>query len=1002
MHGLEAAFRNSFLLAVLLWLLCPQGLSAQTRSIKGEVTDYQGEPLIGVSIMIEGTRKGTISDEKGQFAISGVKSGDVLVFSYIGFEDYTLTVGKRDWVEVEMSPDAEVLDDVVVVGYGTQKKSDLTGSIASVGGDAMQKSASLSAAESLRGMIAGVNVINTGGKPGAEMEIEIRGFNTIGETSPPLIIIDGVEGDMAMFSALNPGIIEKVDVLKDASATAVYGSRGSNGVVIVTTKTGKEGKTVVRYDGNYGIRFVKNAPDMMTADEFAKMHDVMDVYYGVNRSQRLDDDEKLNVALGRTTDWIDMLIGNGMQTSHNLTVSGGNKKETHFLNIGYTKEEGNMKPEGFDRLSASMKLNMNITDIIKVGGSMNVNYTNTDLAGGEYLRSIYRTRPTTRCYDDDGNMMFWLNDYEQQLPNPLYDQLNSSRKNRRVQVWGNVYVELRPWKPLVIRSDFKPNFSFLREGTYEGTYTKANAGRNPATASLRKTEDYSYTWDNTANFNKSFGKHKLTGTALFSMKFNQRDRSYMSARGMKWETLWNNFGAADEVQEITSSKTISALMSGMLRFNYNYADRYLLTVTGRMDGSSKLSEGNKWGFFPSAAIGWNISNEPFMKNAKRVMNNFKIRLSYGVSGNDRVDAYSSYTLLEREEYDFGGDPAVGFVPVTLASKNLRWEKSAELNLGLDLGFFKDRIKFTADIYTKTTTDLILTRKLPTHIGYEEVSDNVGSLNNRGIELTLSTINISNRNFSWTTDINFAMNRNKILELYGDNHHDLANGQFIGYSVKSNYAYDYEGIWQIGECLPDDFTGTPTYTTKNKYGQTPGQAKVKDWNNDYLITAEDDMAIIGTRDPDWTGGMTNTFYYKGFDLSVFVYARIGEQKLSTFHETFAKDYNGRFNVLNYDYWTPENTDATHWAPGSQANAEYRKAANYLDCSFVKVGNITLGYEFPSKWLSRIRIDRLRLYVTAYNPFTFTKYDGWDPEWAERSVNQSSLANTTLLFGVNLTF
>lgn len=989
-----------FLLMLLLSL--PSMMFSQGKSVNGIVLDSHDEPLIGVTVLVKGTNNGTITDFDGKFQIKGVKSSDNLIFSFIGYKDEIVKIGSKSTFKVVLEENVEMLDDVVVVGYGVQKKSDLTGSIASVKSEELVKQATVSAAEALRGQIAGVNVINTGGKPGANMEIEIRGTNSITGSSSPLVIIDGVEGDMSMFSSLNPSIIEKVDVLKDASATAVYGSRGSNGVIIITTKSGKEGKNTVRYDGSYGVRLVRNAPDMMTGEEFLKMHDAIDLYGGnTSRQHRPDDQERLNVANGTATDWVDLLIGNGMQTSHNLSVSGGGDKSSHYLSVGYTKEEGNLSPEGFERLSSSMKLSMNITREIKVGGSFNVNYTNTDLAGGETLRSIYRTRPTTRCFDDNNEPIFWLNSWETQIPNPYFEKDNSFRKNRRVQGWGNIFLEIKPWKFLAIKSDIKPSFNYQRDGVFEGVMTKANAGRNPAYGSLKKRSNFDFTWDNTITFNKTIAKHKLNATGLFSMQSKEEDWNYMEAEGMKWNTLWNNMAAADKIRKIESGLTKISLMSFMLRFNYIYNNRYLFTVTGRADGSSRLAPGNKWGVFPSAALGWVVSEENFMKNFKN-LSNLKLRLSYGVSGNDRVSAYSSYMLLSRNEYDFGGEPALGFSPTTLANKNLKWEKSSEINLGLDLGLFSNRISLSADIYTKNTVDLILTRKLPTHIGFEKVSDNIGALNNRGIELSLSTVNITNKDFEWITNLNFAINRNKITELYGDKSDDIANGWFIGYPVKTNYGYVADGVWQIGQDLPDDFQGTPLYNTKNKYQAYPGYAKVKDLNNDGKIISEDDKMIIGNRDPKWTGGMTNSFRYKLFDLSVSMYARFGEQKLSQFHQTFAGDYSGRFNVINYDYWTPENQDATHWAPGGQGNVDYRTAANYMDCSFLKISNITLGYEFSKKILQTMRLSRLRLYFTAVNPFVFTKYDGWDPEWAERSINSSALANTTLLGGINLSF
>jgi len=974
----------------------------QNSAVTGVVTDTQQEPLIGVTVKVKGTQIGTTTGMDGKYSFQGVAPDAVLEFSYIGYQKVAVTVGKRSSIDIILHEESSNLDEIVVVGYGVQRKSDLTGSVGSMQSDDIIKQATTSAAEALRGQIAGVSVVNVGGKPGGDMEIEIRGVNTIGQASPPLIIIDGTETDISLFSTLNPNTIEKVDVLKDASATAVYGSRGSNGVIIVTTKSGKPGKNVVRYDGTYGVRLIRQKPDMMNAEEFSRMHGVMDLYWGnMTRQHRLDDGERANVLSGKTTDWIDMLTNNGMQTSHNLSLSGGNQNETHFINLGYTKEEGNLSPEGFERFSVSLKMSGRVGKVFNMGGHISINYTNTDLAGGEYLRSIYRTRPTTRCFDDDNEPVFWLNTWEQQIPNPYFEKLNSARRNRRFQGWGNIFAEVKPISTLVIRTDFKPSYNHQREGVFEDVFTKANAGRMPAYASLKNFTTYAYTWDNTVNYNQTFGKHKIAATGLFSMQLNQLESSGMEAEGMKWNTLWDNMGASDAVRLINSSKKQSRLMSYMARINYTYDNRYMFTVTGRADGSSRLSKGNKWGFFPSAAVAWVASQESFLKDINE-LSNLKFRFSYGMSGNDRVNSYSSFMTLTRANYDFGGEAGVGFIPTSLSNKDLRWEKSEEFNIGLDLGLFKNRVSLSADIYKKTTKDLILLRKLPTHLGYENIYDNIGSLSNKGIELSLSTVNIVSGSFQWSTKVNFAMNRNKIIDLYGDKTDDIGNGLFIGNPVKTNYSYIYDGIWQMGEALPDNFSGTITPSTKNKYGQTPGQAKVVDRDGDFLISAEHDKDIIGNADPKWTGGITNTFNYKGFDLSVFVYARYGEQKLSTFHETFASDYSGRFNVLNYDYWTPENTSAKHWAPASQANSEYRKAANYLDCSFVKVGNITLGYEFNRKLLKNVGLSRLRVYMTALNPFVFSKYDGFDPEWAERSINGSSLASTTLLWGVNLSF
>ena len=941
-------------------------------------------------------------------------------------ETVEVPVRNRASVDVRMMPSANYLDDVVVIGYGTVRRSDLTGAISSVSSEKILRTPANNVAEALAGKLAGVQVLTTDGAPDAEISMYVRGRNSITQSNAPLYIVDGFP--VSSISDIAASDIQSIDVLKDASSTAIYGSRGSNGVIMITTKSAHNNGITVSFNAYLGMKYVAKMPEVLEPYEYALWQyeqsvnrgiteSMYDPYFGSFKDIGLYKDYKGN-------DWQDIVFGrSALVQNYNVALNGRTDKITWSASYTRQEDEAVMITSGYVRDNFTFKFQHRPNR--KITLDFQTRYSNTQISGSganeQNARSVSDLRMRyVMQYSPiplNGLSAEGMDDDEFYSNSSLFTPTEFIRDNDRRQTDRNItFSGGLTWR-IIDNLTFKSNVNYeLRKRedkrffgvtTYYSRMTSTI--KDQPAAEMSVTDHNRIINYNTLSYDfKSIlpKKHRLNLMIGEEMSIvNSRELTnvidgfpvtFSSDDAFKFTTQ----GTAVSTDDYYS--TPERLLSFFARANYTYDDRYIFTATVRADGSSKFQQSKPWGFFPSGAFAWRISREPFMQGAGW-LSDLKLRLSYGMAGNDNIPSGQTITQYTSETSSFLPFESSSYWTQGqyMTNPDLVWETTVSRDLGLDFGFLNDRISGTLDLYFNTTRDQLI--RFPVDgAGYAYQYRNMGTTQNKGLEFTVNTVIIDKQDYGLQFSFNIAMNRNKILELYGDNQHDIANGLFIGYSVKSNYAYVYEGIWQIGECLPDDFTGTPTYTTKNKYGQTPGQAKVKDWNNDYLITAEDDMAIIGTRDPDWTGGMTNTFYYKGFDLSVFVYARIGEQKLSTFHETFAKDYNGRFNVLNYDYWTPENTDASHWAPGSQANAEYRKAANYLDCSFVKVGNITLGYEFPSKWLSRIRIDRLRLYVTAYNPFTFTKYDGWDPEWAERSVNQSSLANTTLLFGLNLTF
>lgn len=968
------------------------------KNITGVVLDEHNEPLIGAVVVVKGSAVGAATNLDGRFELKAPE-GALLTVSSIGYTSANITVGNQADYKIILKEETQQLGEVVVVGYGVQKKKDITGSITTVNSKMIAEAATSTVDQALRGQVAGLNVMQTSGKTGSNFKFQIRGETSILNSGvEPLVVIDGILSSTDYLAMLNPNDIEQIDVLKDVSATAIYGSKGAAGVIIVTTKGGTEGKNIIIYDGSFGIRKARHIPDMMNGQEFAQfVRDASDasIWGGTNTSWTLTPTEEADLELGKSVDWLDLLVDDGFQTSHNISLAGGGEKETHYMSLGYTKEEGNVKPDSFERFSLTAKVTGKIGKFVEVGASITSAIRKQEQQSGEILRGAFRLRPTGRAYDDEGEMQFWPTTNDSQIPSVLFEKENSAQHTETFNSFGKVFIEIQPIKGLRLKSNMMPDFQQGQTGKFTGKMTKANLGKNPASASLKDVRRFGYTWDNSINYQTKFNKiHSLNLLGLMSVASEERTAHFSEAKGLAFEEgKWDNLGASDQLTTITSDKEGEKLLSYMARVNYSLKDRYLLTVTGRWDGSSKLAKGHQWAFFPSAALAWRVNEEEFMKKFKQI-SNLKLRFSYGEAGNNTVAAFQSQSLLGKVEYDWNGSPIAGYEPSILPSKQLTWERSKEFNYGIDLGLFDNRLSLSFEYYNKKTKDLILRRLIPSHQGFESFVDNVGSVSNKGFEITLNSVNIQMKDFSWTTNINFSRNRNKILKLYGDGEDDIANRWFIGHSVKTNYDYRFLGIYQQSDKI--DIAGF-------KWGM-PKIEDIADANGvkDGVITEAGDKVILGTSDPKWLGGMTNTFQYKNIDFSVFIYTRQGEQKLSNFHTTHASDFNARYNILNVPYYMPERPSNRWWAPGSRGgSAVYKNASHYYDTSFVRVGNISLGYNVGKNILNYAKITRARVYATVLNPFLFTKYDGIDPEWAEANVTNNGMSNTTILFGLNIT-
>ncbi|MEQ8580461.1 MAG: TonB-dependent receptor [Marinoscillum sp.] len=975
---------------------------SQTR-VSGVVTDDQNTAIPGVSILVQGTSTGTVTDFDGNYALEVQGSDAVLVFSSIGFHSQNVPVGTRSTINISMEPDVTSLEEVVVIGYGQVEKKDVTGAIASVESKDIVRANPVQAAKAIQGQAAGVIVTKQNSRPGAGYNINIRGLSSIDYSNEPLVVIDGVMG--GDINALNPADIQSMDILKDASSTAIYGSRGANGVIIITTKRGTTGKPVVSYNGYVGVKTPNHLPDMMNAQQFYKAS-VTDNELNGGTSRPFTSTEIDLVESGKSTNWLDEISGPAMQTNHSISVGGGSGTTNYHFSAGYLGEGGNLKHTEFQRYNIKGSMDSKVNDFLKVGFTANYSFAKQQMGSNEALRSAYRARPTgVAHYDDilnpDENQDFewngyaaWMGINDKQVLNPLMEihPDNFQDETRSNTFFGNAYLELTPIEGLSIKSAISASVDNSRFGQFRGTMTK-DRKTTLLPRSFRQTDDISnYTLDNIITYKKGLGDHDIMITGAQSSFFERNEEMDSYVDEIPYNSLWYAYGTGRPAS-LDTRLTERSLLSYMGRVIYGYKSKYILTLTSRWDGASQLSEGNKWDFFPSAAVAWRLGEEDFI-NSIEAISDMKLRVSYGLVGNSSVSPYSTQARLVNTAYDFGGSEAFGFAPANLADRNLKWEKSKELNIGLDMGFIKNRIGASLEVYSRKTVDLIYNEQIPTSSGFSSVTTNVGEVANRGIELSLNTVNIASTKFKWTTSINFARNVNEILSIGNDGiQADIATGLFVGHPLKAHYDYEFDGIWQLDEA-----------DQAAEYDQVPGSVKVVDQNGDGMISSNediDDRTIIGSEQPDWTMGMTNKFTYGNFDFSFLIYTSQGATyRNSMLSGTMGEIGAGRYNALNLNYWTVNNPSNEYYGPGI-ANNPFRGAVFYQDASFVRISDITLGYTLPGTALDKYGFSNFRMYVQISNPFVFHDFDGMDPEFNSSTYNDG-IPSSTYLFGLNVSF
>lgn len=996
----------------MLWISV---IFAQTRLLTGTVFDESGEPVIGASVMLKGTSLGTVTGVDGDFSLNVPEDG-ILVISYIGYKGQEVTVSGRNALNIILREDTELLDEVVVIGYGTARRTDLTGAVGSVSMPVLQASGQTNTYGGMTGTISGVNIIRNNNKPGGTFDITIRGLSSISGTNAPLVVIDGIPvptvsgngqtGNTSGLETINPDDIEKIDILKDASSTAIYGSRASNGVIIVTTKRGVIGKPKITYSGYGGWRSYTNMPEMMSGDEWVQL--ARESYRALNNNVYRKDEEIFTnpselkaVQDHNYYDWVDAVSNPAFITNHSLQASGGTEAAKYLFSGGYYFEDGMVNPQDFTRYTLRSAVDLNVSKHVSFGGNLYLTYSTRNTGNSDLTLDAMRHRPTEHPYSLIDGSEIW-NFSGSGTFNSLIANEYEFNQTKSINLLGNVYLAINPIEGLEFKSSFSPRFQKDMQGQYRGTWTRANRGTNKPTSNYRKNDYTDFVWDNIINYQWSKDIHSLNLTGVHSMQQNVTEGLYGLGNTLSFNSLWYNLQGG-QTNSSQSSYTQSSLMSYLARVNYSLMNKYLFTASIRYDGSSKLAVGNKWGVFPSAAAAWRISEEEFMKDIIW-LSNLKLRLSYGQTGNDSVGAYSTEGKISGSQYIVLGESGVvGTVPGNLRNTKLSWERSTEYNIGIDLGLFDSRFTTSIELYNRLTTDLIMSRSVPITTGYSSVSDNVGSVLNKGIEMTFNTVNILTRDFKWTTNLNFAYNKNAIHDLvfkedlgvYSKQLEgmvgDFSNKWIIDQPIQINWRYQTLGVWQLGE-----------ETEAAKYGQKPGQYKVRDWNNDGVIN-DDDRFIYGKRTPDWIGGMTNTFNYKNFDFSFNMYFQTGAINNSPFYVSFALEANNHnFNNLKKDYWTPENPTNSSAQPSNMGSYRNEGTHTYFKTDFLKVGFATLGYTLPNVTLKKLGVGHLRFYCTVQNPLTFTNYIGFDPGQPGSNINVTDFMTRNTLLGINVSF
>ena len=995
----------------------------QARKVTGRVSDSMG-PLMGATVMEKGSRgNGVVTDLNGRFSID-VPSGATLVVSYMGYVTQEVRAGSD--MNIVLKEEGHNINEVVVIGYGSQRRETVTGSVANIGGEKLNQSAATNAAQALQGRVAGVLMQQTSSQPGAEMQIRIRGQRSLNASNDPLIVLDGVPF-MGQLSDINPADIKSMDILKDASATAIYGSRGANGVIIITTHKGAMGQPAkVNYNAYIGFKKVFHKYPMMNTEQYMKMRKYAGLY-----NNSLDEDENVD------TDWQDLFYQTGVTQSHDVSVSGGSNGGSYSFGAGYYHDEAVIPTQGYDRYSIRGNFDQMVGEYLRFGLSTNTSYRETKGSNVSVYGVLSKT-PMIDPYDAngelkrtvdmpiDGGQYVWTKGRLQQLEDSYLNE------NKGIGSYNTLFGEVKcPWvEGLSYRINIGLNYRSSKTGAFTGTGIGSSNANEPNSASVQQTPTKNWAVENILTFDRTFAeKHHLNVTGLYSTERTFYEQNHMSGRDIPAEYFqYYNIGAAQ--QDLTVNPAYqnywqSGLMSWMGRAIYTYDNKYMLSVAFRSDASSRLAKGHQWHTYPAISAGWNIARESFMQPLTW-LDNLKLRVGYGETSNQSIDPYSTLGALSTKYTNMGTSMLTGYYVSTLPNTELGWEYSSTWNFGLDYSLFNGRLYGTLEYYIQNTHDLLLSVNLPPTSGVGSYMANVGKTRNKGFEFSVNGVILDNyKGWNWEVGLNLYANRNELVELASGAEQDVSNRWFVGHPIDVIYDYKNIGLWQQGE---------EELLNILEPGGNVGMIKVEytgDYDENGLPTRQintDDRQVMDM-EPDLMGGFSTTVGWHGFDLSVIGAFQVGGKLISTLHSSngYLNMLSGRRGQIDVDYWTEDNTGAKYPKPGGMSqndNPIYGSTLGYFDAGYLKVRTITLGYTFD---LKRFGIDRLRAYATVQNPFVlfspYTNECGLDPETNTLSDNGGTMAVTmdgykgahkipvigyntpstrNFLFGINLTF
>lgn len=1041
---------KKLLLANLLWVwLLPTAMAQQ--QVSGKVTDYStGEPLPGVNILVKGTTTGTISDIQGNYSMSVSGNDAVLVFSFIGYETYEVAVGAQRTINAQLMPDLTTLEEVVVVGYGTMKRSDLTGAVASVSGDALRGTVSASVDQALQGRVAGVQVTQNSGQPGGAVSIRVRGTTSLTNSSEPLYVIDGVQmqgdaggitgfdwqggsgGQQAATSnplaTLNPNDIESIEILKDASATAIYGSRAANGVIIITTKRGKRGEATVSYNGYYAVQEVYKTFDMMDLPAYARYNnEVAAEVAGINANPRFADPS----ILGPGTDWQEAIFQLAPMQSHSISISGGTDATRYMVSGGYFEQEGIIIGSNFNRFNVRANIDTRISKGIEIGGTIALSRKDETITlqdGGDGVISQAAQMPPhipVRNFDGSFAGPDQQNASAQIGSNPVALALLRNNTVLDNRVMTTLYADIELISDLKFRSEIAVDYGNALIKAFQPSYEWGTIVNRTSQLGQSSNQNFFWVWRNYVTYNRSFNDHGLTAMVGYEAQKGQYDNFTAYKLGMPNDLPSMRQGDISNIAN-TGVKGWNSLISSFARAIYNYDDRYLVTATIRRDGSSRFGPENRWGWFPSASVGWRISQESFM-GQNNFVNELKLRAGWGLVGNEAINNYAFGSALTSVNTYFGS----GVRNSAYSNPLVQWESTAQYNIGLDVALLNTRIDLSVDAYLKETDNLLLELPLPGIFG-DQINGpqaNVGRMTNKGIEVSLNTVNVETDRFKWTTNANFALNRNEVTsvggppifeQLYWYSGFETSTMTTAGYPVGQFYGYIADGIFTSKEeilshavQIPDD-NYVPTSDDDpgiNKIERTTGlwlgDIKWRDLNGDGVINS-DDQTVIGDPNPDWTFGFNNSFSYGPISLDVYVLGSIGgdilnysrarnEQMLTNFDNQSTTVENrartrlieGGTDLNNIDHVELINpgTDIPRFDNGGENSNHYMSTRWIEDGTFVRIQNVRLSYNLPSRLTEKVRMSRAQVYANIQNVATFTNYTGLDPQIG--AFNQSPL-------------